>query len=230
MSSGTVWDRARPRAPRLAGVSGLEHPVAGPRGGTDRRRVCGRAAARLLDTDFHGQRLALCCAIFPAVPAGGPVRQADGGQRLGLDDRPFYDRTVGSGARNPHCCACRRSRHLRRRQPVRRVFRARAPMAEGLFRTAGLPNRLIPAAIALGTSTFTMSALPGTPAIQNAIPIPFFGTTPLAAPGLGIIAAAIMVSFGLWWLDRAGAAARNSGEGYGALDGTALDAAADDPV
>jgi H+/gluconate symporter-like permease len=43
----------------------------------------------------------------------------------------------------------------------------------------------MPAAIALGTSTFTMSALPGTPAIQNAIPMPFFGTTPFAAPGLG---------------------------------------------
>jgi len=39
--------------------------------------------------------------------------------------------------------------------------------------------------IALGTSTFTMSALPGTPAIQNAIPMSFFGTTPFAAPGLG---------------------------------------------
>ena len=51
----------------------------------------------------------------------------------------------------------------------------------------------MPAAIALGTSTFTMSALPGTPAIQNAIPMPFFGTTPFAAPGLGIIAAAIML-------------------------------------
>jgi len=44
-----------------------------------------------------------------------------------------------------------------------------------LFRSAGIPNRLIPAAIALGTSTFTMSALPGTPAIQNAIPMLFFG-------------------------------------------------------
>jgi hypothetical protein len=30
-----------------------------------------------------------------------------------------------------------------------------------------------------------MSALPGTPAIQNAIPMSFFGTTPFAAPGLG---------------------------------------------
>src|ERR1700734_3914375 len=51
-----------------------------------------------------------------------------------------------------------------------------APMAHELFRAAQIPRRLMPAAIALGTTTFTMSALPGTPAIQNAIPMPFFGT------------------------------------------------------
>ena len=88
-------------------------------------------------------------------------------------------------------------------------------MAQALFRAADIPRRLMPAAIALGTSTFTMSALPGTPAIQNAIPMPFFGTTPFAAPGLGIIASAIMLGFGLWWLGRAEAAARRAGEGYG---------------
>jgi H+/gluconate symporter-like permease len=44
------------------------------------------------------------------------------------------------------------------------------PMAQSLFRAATIPHRLIPAAVTLGTSTFTMSALPGTPAIQNAIP------------------------------------------------------------
>ena len=81
-------------------------------------------------------------------------------------------------------------------------------MAHELFRAAAIPKRLMPAAIALGTSTFTMSALPGTPAIQNAIPMPFFGTTPFAAPGLGIIASAIMLGFGLWWLARAEARAR----------------------
>jgi H+/gluconate symporter-like permease len=89
------------------------------------------------------------------------------------------------------------------------------PMAQGLFMAADIPRRLVPAAVALGTMTFTMSALPGTPALQNAIPMPFFGTTPFAAPGLGLIAAAIMLGFGLWWLGRAEAAARRAGEGYG---------------
>ncbi len=65
------------------------------------------------------------------------------------------------------------------------AFFVLAPMAQALFRAAGIPRRLMPAAIALGTTTFTMSALPGTPAIQNAIPMPFFGTTPFAAPGFG---------------------------------------------
>jgi H+/gluconate symporter-like permease len=32
----------------------------------------------------------------------------------------------------------------------------------------------------LGTATFTMSAIPGTPSIQNTIPMPFFRTTPLS--------------------------------------------------
>jgi H+/gluconate symporter-like permease len=67
------------------------------------------------------------------------------------------------------------------------AFFVLAPMAQELFRVAGIPRRLMPAAIVLGTSTFTMSALPGTPSLQNAIPMPFFGTTPFAAPGLGIL-------------------------------------------
>ncbi|HEX6012029.1 MAG TPA: GntP family permease [Geminicoccaceae bacterium] len=105
------------------------------------------------------------------------------------------------------------------------------PMAQALFRAAAVPRRLMPAAVALGTSTFTMSALPGTPAIQNAIPMPFFGTTPFAAPGLGILASAVMLGFGLWWLGRAEAAARRAGEGYGAgADRAPQDAAADELV
>lgn len=95
------------------------------------------------------------------------------------------------------------------------AFFVLAPMAQELFRKAAIPRRLMPAAIVLGTSTFTMSAFPGTPSIQNAIPMPFFGTTPFAAPGLGIIASIIMLAFGLWWLNREESAARVAGEGFG---------------
>jgi H+/gluconate symporter-like permease len=110
------------------------------------------------------------------------------------------------------------------------AFFVLVPMAQEVFRAAAIPRRLMPAAIALGTSTFTMSAMPGTPSIQNAIPMPFFGTTPFAAPGLGIIASAIMLGFGLWWLARAERRARRRGEGYGAANGAAVPAAADDPI
>jgi H+/gluconate symporter-like permease len=75
------------------------------------------------------------------------------------------------------------------------------PIAASLFRAANLPRRLIPGTIALGAFTFTMTALPGTPAIQNAIPMPFFGTTPYAAPGLGILTALIMFTLGWRWLE-----------------------------
>ena len=109
------------------------------------------------------------------------------------------------------------------------AFFVLGPMAQALFRAADIPGRLMPAAIALGTTTFTMSALPGTPAIQNAIPMPFFGTTPFAAPGLGVIASVIMLGFGLWWLARAEARAHRAGEGFGD-ELVAADAAADDPL
>jgi H+/gluconate symporter-like permease len=89
-----------------------------------------------------------------------------------------------------------------------------APMGQALFRAANIPNRLLPGAVMLGTATFTMSAMPGTPAIQNAIPMPFFGTTPFAAPGLGLIASAVMLGFGMWWLMRSESAARRAGEGF----------------
>ncbi|MGB8335232.1 MAG: hypothetical protein WCE56_12110, partial [Desulfobacterales bacterium] len=87
------------------------------------------------------------------------------------------------------------------------------PIAAALFKQADIPKRLIPATIALGAFTFTMTALPGTPAIQNAIPMPFFGTSPFAAPGLGVITALAMFTLGMLWLDFR--ARRLAPEGYG---------------
>jgi H+/gluconate symporter-like permease len=95
------------------------------------------------------------------------------------------------------------------------AFFVLAPMAHALFRAGGIPKRLMPAAIALGTSTFTMSALPGNAGDPECDPDALLDTTPYAAPGLCIIASAIMLGFGLWWLARAEAKARGNGEGYG---------------
>lgn len=98
------------------------------------------------------------------------------------------------------------------------------PVAASLFRAANIPKRLIPATIALGAFTFTMTALPGTPAIQNAIPMPYFGTTPFAAPGLGILAALLMFGAGQWWLMRRAGAARARGEGYASANDMHIEA------
>lgn len=92
------------------------------------------------------------------------------------------------------------------------------PMATALFREVDLPKRLIPGTIALGAFTFTMTALPGTPAIQNAIPMPYFGTTPFAAPGLGLMGGAVMLVLGTLWLVRRASKAAAQGEGYGTHD------------
>lgn len=89
------------------------------------------------------------------------------------------------------------------------------PIARDLFRAADIPKNLIPATIALGSFTFTMTAMPGTPAIQNAIPIPYYGTNVFAAPGLGLIASAIMLGLGLWWLQSRVNKAKANGMGYG---------------
>jgi H+/gluconate symporter-like permease len=110
------------------------------------------------------------------------------------------------------------------------AFFVLVPMAQRLFRVADIPRRLVPATVVLGSSTFTMSALPGTPSIQNTIPMPFFGTTPYAAPGLGVIASIIMFGFGLWWLRRAEAAARSAGEGYGTSASAPVERVVDDEM
>jgi len=74
------------------------------------------------------------------------------------------------------------------------------PLAEELFKAAGISRRLIPAVIGLGSFTFTMSALPGAGQIQNLIPTSYFGTTSFAAPLAGILAALLMFLPGLGWL------------------------------
>lgn len=76
------------------------------------------------------------------------------------------------------------------------------PIALTLFREANISRKILPATIALGSLTFTMTALPGSPQIQNLIPMSYFETTPSAAPLLGIIAAIVMGGGGYYYLIR----------------------------
>ncbi len=73
------------------------------------------------------------------------------------------------------------------------------PMAVSLFKGANLPRRFIPAALALGSVTFTMTSA-GSPEIQNWIPIPYLGTTPYAGWQVSIMVALFMAVGGYYTL------------------------------
>ncbi|TDL32078.1 GntP family permease [Jeotgalibacillus sp. S-D1] len=75
------------------------------------------------------------------------------------------------------------------------------PMALSLFKQADLPRRFIPAALAFGSVTFTMTSA-GSPEIQNWIPIEHLGTSPYAGWEVSLIVAVFMAVFGYWWLKR----------------------------
>lgn len=80
------------------------------------------------------------------------------------------------------------------------VVFAMYPLAVALFREANISRILIPGTIALGSFTFTMTAIPGTPQIQNLIPMDYYHTTPTAAPFMGIAAALFMFGLGYTYL------------------------------
>ncbi|MCU7555316.1 SLC13 family permease [Alteromonas sp. ASW11-19] len=75
------------------------------------------------------------------------------------------------------------------------------PMAISLFKDANLPRRFIPATMAFGSVTFTMTSA-GSPEIQNWIPIKYLGTSPFAAWEVSLVVAVFMAVFGYWWLKR----------------------------
>ncbi|EQK40533.1 citrate transporter family protein [[Clostridium] bifermentans ATCC 638] len=89
------------------------------------------------------------------------------------------------------------------------------PIASMLFKEADIPKRLIPGTIALGAFTFTMTAMPGSPEIQNVIPMKYFGTDTFAAPIIGVFASILMLTLGMLWLTKRVKSARKNNEGYG---------------
>ncbi len=75
------------------------------------------------------------------------------------------------------------------------------PMAYSIFRDADIPHRFIPAALAFGSVTFTMTSA-GSPEIQNWIPIKYLDTSPYAAWEVSLVVAIFMAIIGSMWLNR----------------------------
>ncbi|MDP5275625.1 GntP family permease [Chengkuizengella axinellae] len=92
------------------------------------------------------------------------------------------------------------------------------PIARPLFKELDIPWTLFVGVFFFGTATFTMTMLPGTPAIQNIIPTQYFGTTTMAAPLVGIVAAITVILFNIYYLKRQLKKAEERGEGYGVED------------
>ena len=99
------------------------------------------------------------------------------------------------------------------------------PLARELFREADIPRRLIPASLMLGLATFTMSAIPGSPQVQNIVPTQFFGTTTFAAPLLGIIGGSLIFFLGMTWLEYRARALKSKGESFNVFAGSGYAAA-----
>lgn len=88
------------------------------------------------------------------------------------------------------------------------------PFAVGLFQEADLPKRLLPGCIATGAFSFTAIALPGSPQNQNVLPTTYFGTTPTAAPILGIIVAIYILAASILYMNWRAKQARANGEHF----------------
>ena len=96
------------------------------------------------------------------------------------------------------------------------------PFAYILFKDGVIPRRLILGAISIGSFTFSMTAMPGSPQIQNMIPSNYFQTTLFAAPVFGICGAIIIAGVNIGWIVWRQRTLMAKGEGFGQLDHRAL--------
>lgn len=90
-------------------------------------------------------------------------------------------------------------------------------IALSLFKQADLPRRFIPAVMAFGSVTFTMTSA-GSPEIQNWIPIKYLGTSPYAGWQVSAVVAVFMALFGYLWLQRMLVKAVANGEHFQSRD------------
>lgn len=75
------------------------------------------------------------------------------------------------------------------------IIFALIPMAKPIFRKLNLSWKLVTIPVFGGTSTFTMTMLPGAPSLHNVVPSTALGTTLTAAPVIGIATSIAAIIF-----------------------------------
>jgi len=86
-------------------------------------------------------------------------------------------------------------------------------IAKELYKELDVPWHLYGCGL-LGSATLTLSMIPGSPQIQNLIPMKYLGTTPMAAPVLGLCSAVIMLLLGMAYIKFAIRRTEKAGEGF----------------
>lgn len=88
-----------------------------------------------------------------------------------------------------------------------------APICRSIFKKMDIPWHFVIAVAVYGGSMWT-AILPGSPAIQNLIPIDYLGTNPKSAPMIGILCALSCIIFGAWYIWFQLRRNEKRGEGY----------------
>lgn len=94
------------------------------------------------------------------------------------------------------------------------VVFAAAPIMFMLLKEANLPRHLTLGIVCVGSCTYTMTSLPGTPQLTNIVPTQYLGTTMTAAPVLSIIISVVLFVLGLLYMRIAEKRAVAAGEGW----------------
>lgn len=94
------------------------------------------------------------------------------------------------------------------------VIFAILPIAKPIFKEMDIPWHLFLAAFFPGIATFSMTMLPGTPAIQNIIPTSYLGTTVTSGAWIGIVTAIFVIILNVWYMNYAIKRTEKRGETY----------------
>jgi GntP family permease len=145
----------RPGPSDLACVQRLERASARPAGGARGGRILAQTLARALDADIYAQRRRILRSVLPALLAQRPVGKLieDAGSVTAIAN--FM---IGKLGANRAILAVVLGGAIVTYGGVSLfvAFFVIAPMAQDLFLSASIPRRLMPAAIMLGTSRYTV--------------------------------------------------------------------------